>query len=363
MDTSSLTPVTLVEAARAVGRARPRISKWVKRYPEIVAERERKGRGRAKRVYLELVEKIAKEKANYIPAADRSNGDWALASAVCKRMGISLHTLRDLNRREKLRTRPGKIRGRKRPEYFIPQIQKLLTEGVPAADEIDGLIWSGAVKRRHGLTALGKWHKKCAWLRGERLVPVPMLVRHPHTIKRVWKRTYYRLDQIRRIVDAMKRGDLGNWMTAKDTHREFGFDGVWLWRWLKRKALKNQPPLPLRTKEELLPTRTGPRKQILYWRPHVQAIFDWMQSQAKGQQDSKGRFLPLMPKASSPPAPRPKRKRGRPRGKLGSDPKADRRIAQAWGTGQYRSKSDLARVLKMTEVDVRQAIWRDKKRT
>lgn len=55
-----------------------------------------------------------------------------------------------------------------------------------------------------------------------------------------------------------------------------------------------------------------------------------------------------------------KQKRGRP-------PKADlvkdRRIVEAWKSGQYRSKDQLAQELNLTVKDVRRAIDRDRKRT
>ncbi len=54
-----------------------------------------------------------------------------------------------------------------------------------------------------------------------------------------------------------------------------------------------------------------------------------------------------------------RRKRGRPRD---TDPKADKRIADAWQSGQHKTYADLARELKKSEREVRAAIDRHRQR-
>jgi hypothetical protein len=70
-------------------------------------------------------------------------------------------------------------------------------------------------------------------------------------------------------------------------------------------------------------------------------------------------WLGRVGKDSSPAAPARQKRRGR---KPGTDPKADRRIADAWRTGSYKEYKDLAREVGMSEREVGLAIDRDRHR-
>ena len=59
-----------------------------------------------------------------------------------------------------------------------------------------------------------------------------------------------------------------------------------------------------------------------------------------------------------------KPKRGRRKGSVGSDPKQDRKLAEAWNKGQgvYRSHEQLAKAFHMTTADAKAALDRHRKR-
>ena len=93
-------------------------------------------------------------------------------------------------------------------------------------------------------------------------------------------------------------------------------------------------------------------------------VIDDLGSAAKTPQTdspgAKGQRPHVTDTGSTKPRPKPKpKRRGR---KPDTDPKADKRIADAWGTGRHKTYADLAHELGRPLLDVRRAIDRHRKR-